>query len=192
MQAAAEFWQWFVAQEEEYLRFEEDQEPRFDRLLKAMHRVQKHLTFEFGPPAERREFILSADGIKEAFAAVVALKNAAPVLKRWEIIAFRPRRFPLSPLQIGEIHLEPAEVEVSLARNGKVVGLYLFLPESVPKRAREQLGFLMLDEALGEYDVESGLGMIEIEAKGSTKGYQRFPLPELAERYDKLRDQLAM
>ena len=48
--------------------FEKDRERVFDRLEIALHKVDSHLTFEFGPKEDgRREFTISADGIREAF-----------------------------------------------------------------------------------------------------------------------------
>jgi hypothetical protein len=190
MQAAQQFWLWFQQHEEEYLRFEQDLEPRFDRLQAALGKVQEGLTFEFGPPEDRRELILSADGIGDRFPAVVALKDAAPDLPRWQIIAFRPRRFELGSIRIGDILVTADTVECSLATDGNVAGLYLFLPDGIPQEPRLQIGYLLLDEALGEFDVETRLGLIEILPRSSNAGYDRFLLSELAPKFDALVAQL--
>src|SRR5438128_2325080 len=96
---AQEFWNWFVRQEELFT-FDPDNETEreklFDRLAIELQKIHPNLTFEFGPNEPRREFIISADGIKRAFPAVASLVEAAPPLDRWQVIAFRPRRIPLN------------------------------------------------------------------------------------------------
>jgi 1,4-alpha-glucan branching enzyme len=61
--AQQEFWDWFTQHEPELLDFEADRETVFDRLATELHKVHPDLTFEFGPPEEKREFVVSADGI---------------------------------------------------------------------------------------------------------------------------------
>lgn len=77
------FWDWFQANDERLYNFERDQEPTFDLLQTELQKVDKNLTFEFGPVENgRREFIISAGGIREAFPKVESLYATAPVLSR--------------------------------------------------------------------------------------------------------------
>ncbi len=93
--AEADFWKWFQTNEAMLFDFDRDQEAVFDRLAGEMHKVHQSLTFEFGPKENgRREFVISVDGIKDAFPSVEALYAAAPTLERWQFIKFRPRREP--------------------------------------------------------------------------------------------------
>src|SRR5882724_4779444 len=72
--AEADFWQWFQRNEADLFDFERDQEAIFDRLAAEMHKVHPSLTFEFGSKENgRREFVISADGIKDAFPKVESL-----------------------------------------------------------------------------------------------------------------------
>src|SRR6187399_703219 len=87
------FWKWFQANEARLFDFERDQDRVFAELGPAMKKVHSNLTFEFGPKKDgQREFVISADGIKDAFPAVIALADKAPELPRWNIIKFRQRR----------------------------------------------------------------------------------------------------
>ena len=62
------FWRWFQANETRLFDFEKDQDRVFNELQMQLHRIQPSLTFEFGPKEEgKREFVISADGIKDAF-----------------------------------------------------------------------------------------------------------------------------
>jgi hypothetical protein len=81
--------------------------------------VRPELTFEFGPIAEKREFVISAAGIKDAF-PVVALARAAPPLARRHIIRFRPRRDPTYTIQVGDDGIDPKDVQFSLVDSGRL------------------------------------------------------------------------
>jgi hypothetical protein len=75
----SDFWRWFQKNENALFDFERDQERTFDRLAAEMQKVDPSLTFEFGPKDDgRREFVISADGIVEAFPKVESLYAAAP------------------------------------------------------------------------------------------------------------------
>ena len=78
------------------------------------------------------------------------------------------------------------------ARNG--VGLWVntsFIPGFREDDADlKQIGYLLLDETLGEYDVESRLGLIKMLSPASQREGGRYPLRELAARFDELIFQL--
>jgi hypothetical protein len=85
MDSQLTFWQWFDAHQDELFDFEVDQERIFNDLSEQLIQVHPQLTFEFGPKADWREFVISAGGIREAFPAVSSLVAAAPKLDRWRI-----------------------------------------------------------------------------------------------------------
>ena len=93
----ARFWQWYQNHEDTLFQFEKDQERVFEILAVELHKIRPDLTFEFGPVKNgRRDFVISADGIKAAFPAVEFVFASAPKLKRWTFIKFRPRRSPMN------------------------------------------------------------------------------------------------
>jgi hypothetical protein len=190
-----QFWDWFIRHEEKLLNFEVDQERIFDKLANALQRVDRDLTFEFGPPEIQRELVISASGIYRAFPAVSALVAAAPTLERWRWTAFRPRRSVGNPVEFQGKCIYPTEVEFALADNGKIAGLYLFLPDfSEGDTALKMIGYLLLDEALGEFDVVTRLGFVEMRSRDTppdTTGMsKRYPLFELPRLFDQLNLQL--
>ncbi len=190
MTAEKKFWRWFSKNEAELFDFELDQERVFDRLSIELRRVHRNLTFEFGPKDDqraKREFVISAGGIRDAFAAVVALTTDAPPLSRWKITAFRPRRWPLNSIEIADTRIDPERVEFSLLDNGKIAGLYLYIPGYIEENSHyKHLGYLMLDEALGEYDVETALGLIKMLPFEAESEFERHPVTQLPELFDKL------
>jgi hypothetical protein len=174
----AEFWRWFQANETRLFDFESDRERVFDELQARLHKVKAGLTFEFGPKKNgARDFVISADGIKDVFPSVILLANAAPSLPRWKIIKFRPRR-GLGPISLNGLRLSPEQVDFTIERDGPKIGITLFMDgykESEHERYAG-VGFLMLDHALGEYDVETKVGFIEFKPRTakSTLTKQRF------------------
>ena len=185
------FWNWFIQHEDELLNFETDQERVFDKLAAQLGKIDSHVCFEFGPREDRREFVIGAGGFRESFPAVVALAKAAPALKRWRVTAFRPRRSSLCAVELGGENVDPANVRFSLLDNGRIAGFILYIPGyREDDVAFRQIGYLMLDEALGEFDVETRLGMIRMLAPEAESSYDRFPLARLPELFDELVNRL--
>jgi hypothetical protein len=185
--AKGEFWRWFSEHETELFDFEADQERIFDEVAAELQRIDPDLSFEFGPKEKKREFVISASGMKRAFPAVVSLAKAAPQLDRWQITAFRPRRDPQTVETFGGKQVLLAEVQFSLLDNGKTAGIYLFIPGyRDDDLVLKQVGYLLLDETLGEYDVEVGLGLIKMFAPDTRTPGERYPLSELPVLFDKL------
>lgn len=182
-----EFWNWFIQNEPKLFDFEANQEEIFDEIATQLQKVDPNLTFEFGPKAGRREFVISAGGISSSFSAVSSLADSAPPLERWSVIAFRPRRKPPNTVEFRGKRVDPCDVQVSLLDNGKMPGVYLFIPNfREDDTDLKQIGYLLLDEALGEHDVESRLGLIKMfSPETPTKG-KRYPLANLPALFDEL------
>lgn len=191
MTVESNFWNWFVQHESDLFAFDPNQnferEKLFGGLASELQRVHPDLTFEFGPPGDTRELVISAAGIKEAFPAVVSLTRAAPTFDRWRFTAFRPRRSPINIVQIGDLRIDPRDVQFTLLDNGRIAGIHLFMPGFRKDHTRfEQIGYLLLDEALGEYDVEMRLGLIKMLSTAVPTAGTRYALPELPARFDEL------
>lgn len=187
----AAFWSWFIQHEPELFGFDVDQEVEreslFDQVAAELQRVTRGLTFEFGPSGPTREFVISAAGIKSIFPAVIGLAKAAPVLERWRITAFRPRRAPIMTIEIEDRSVDPKDVQFSLLNNGEMAGIYLFIPGFRENDVGlQQIGYLLLDEALGEYDVESRLGLIKMLSPDTRTTGERYPFAELPLLFDRL------
>jgi hypothetical protein len=183
------FWQWFIAHSKELNRLEDARGPLLDSLAAALHSVSPELTFELGPSetGAPRQLVLSADGIRSAFPAVESLYRTAPRLSEWRFIKFRPRRAPLNNLTLGRDQFEPANARYLLVKDepGKV-GIVLFLEHYSSNRhdVFAKAGYLILDEALGEYDMETRVGSIDFLGADSRYFAQSHPLTELAQAFD--------
>jgi hypothetical protein len=183
------FWRWFQANETRLFDFERDQDRIFDELQTQLHRIQPSLTFEFGPKQEgKREFVISADGIKDAFPAVVGLADAAPPLPRWKITKFRPRRGFQSPVTLNGLRISPEQLQFTIEPDGDKAGITLFI-EGYNLREHEKYAgvvYLMLDQALGEYDVETKVGFIELKSNSAASNLAKQSFSSLATAFDKL------
>jgi hypothetical protein len=74
-----------------------------------------------------------------------------------------------------------------LRDNGKMAGLYMFIPGfREHDMDLKQIGYLLLDEALGEYDVESRLGLIKMLSPQTPTEGERHPFADLPALFDRL------
>jgi hypothetical protein len=181
------FWAWFQQHDAVLFDFESQPDRVFAAVATALAAVAADLTFEFGPLVDgRRDFVISAGGIRSAFAAVTTLAAAAPVLPRWNVIAFRQRRVPILGVKIGELAVRPKEVEFSLLSNELKLGIQLFFDKyrDDERTIWGQIGYLFLDQALGEYDVETKVGLIEFFPSSAHPEAVRYPLHELPMIFD--------
>jgi hypothetical protein len=183
-----EFWSWFARNEPRLFEFEKDLERVFDDLSKAMRKVHPDLTFEFSPVRDngQREFVISAGGIKAGFPAVEALFQAAPELKRWQWKKFRPRLSEPADITFNERTIPQTEVHYVMGRDQEKVGLLLFF-DGYTQEERAffgNVGFLYLDQILGEYAVAMQVGFIEFHSRESDYFAQSRPLSELQEHFD--------
>ncbi|MGY4495450.1 hypothetical protein [Pseudomonas sp. TE3610] len=183
----AQFWNWFVANQSALYRFTSPTDPVLDQLGSQLKQVNEDLTFELGPvqPEGRREFIISADGLKAAFPAVEALYAAAPKLDLWQVVKYRPRRSPVNTLTLGEHTFDPATVRCLLAKDGAKIGIVLMYDDYKQNDALfTQASYLLLDDALGEYAVETQVGFVSVRGMEDRWVKQSFPMTRLAAEFD--------
>jgi hypothetical protein len=162
------FWIWFEENSDTLFHFENNQEVIFNQLSKQLQKVNPDLTFEFGPiQNEKREFIISAGGIKSAFPAVENLYSVHPNSDKWVFIKFRPRRETLMSLKFNDLEIQPSELKYMFFKdeNPQKIGLLLLIKnfDDTQYNLYAQIGYLFLDQIIGEYDVETYLGAIEIQ-----------------------------
>ena len=158
-----DFWPWFEQNSMRLAEVSTGHERICGELVARLHRVHKSLTFVFGPVRDgRREFIVSADGIRDAFPAVRSLVAAAPDIPGWQIIAFRPATGTDVTIQMANCSLGPEDVWFHADRQDGKVGLTLYIRDMTPENEKLLCGamFLLLDSAIGEYDVETKVGSL--------------------------------
>lgn len=181
----SDFWKWFQRSDAMLFDFESDQVRSFELLSLELHKVHPKLTFEFGPKENnRRDFVISADGNLAAFPKVESLFAASPAMAKWKVIAFRPRRAATS-VQYNGLTVNAAKVRFLLRADGKKAGITIMIP-GYAKEAHEKyagIAFLLLDQALGEYDVETRVGFVNVQGMPVVPS-EALPFPKLASNFD--------
>lgn len=195
VRSEAQFWNWFVTNEEELYRHtsqdENAREELFDRLLIELHKVDVNLAFEFSSPQPIREFIISAEGNRESFPAVVRLQESFPGLPRWELIAFRPRRAPISIIRMGDLSLSSKDFLCVLLTRGTDVGLRLYIPGFQESDFRfKTIAYLFLEQALGEFDVETKISLLKFLPLEEKTDFKQIPFEDLPVHFDRLYNRL--
>ena len=90
-------------------------------------------------------------------------------------------------VELGGKRVDPDDVRFSLRDNGKMTGIFLFLPEFREDVIDlKQIGFLLLDRALGEYDVVTRLGLIEMFSPETQTDGKRYSYSDLPALFDQL------
>lgn len=181
------FWAWFAANEDRLFHFD-DEQTTLDELEEALHDVGSDLTFEIDHAVEdgTRELVISAGGIKSAFAAVTTLIAAAPALPRWRLVAFR-QRYPVGSVSLTfeGLRVDPKKVTYSLGDDGMDLAVCLYIPgHDADDERYGQIGYLLLDGALGETDVALKFGAIEFAHPDEHVADPRYPLFELPDHFD--------
>jgi hypothetical protein len=188
---SAAFWAWFAANSESLAKVKTGKEPICAALMAELTKVEKGLTWEFGPTIDgAREFTISADGAKELFPRVRAVIAAAPTLPAWKPVAFRQRK----PIKGMTLKLEAEQIDVSqilfrAAREGSKVGITVYIKGMSPKNEKAAMtqGFILLDYSLGEVDMETRIGSIEfLSLTDKVEKKDLHPLPDLPAEVDRL------
>ena len=166
------FWQWFQGNIDRFNRFEDDQQRLMDELTAQLHQIDDNLVHEISSAnSGTRELVISADGIKESFSSVVALTKAAPDIKGWTITAFRPRvDIAQFTLRYDGTDLAAKDYYFWLQPEGEHIDLILYVPGLSEDNRKEFVNacYVLLDMAIGEYDVATKIRYIDHRPLAST------------------------
>jgi len=185
----AAFWSWFKAHRVEIAKIKRADEPVAQQINEELHKIDPRLLFELGIGTEPKEFIVSADGVREAFPSVKRLVAAAPSIPGWKVIAFRPRKAAGLQIALDDGTKLSADdlafVVLPTAKPPAPIDLILYAPGvgGANDEAVKQVSFLLLDATLGEYDVETRVGGIAIKPIGDKPANAK-PLRELTRVID--------
>ncbi len=165
---ATDFWIWFEKNSQDYYQLKEEKlNSLFYKLDKQLSKINEDIAFEFSADLidGKREFIISADGILSAFTDVIDLVEKAPKLDGFKIIAFRPKSNvdDISTIEYEDISLGPDDVYFTYRKNGDTVDIVLYLKGyDSDFEEWENAAFILLDTIIGEYDVATKIGSIDM------------------------------
>lgn len=185
------FWDWFLEHEPQILTITQEQPDFVNDLNQALKRIHPDLACEVGTGLDgKRELVLSAGGIRDAFPWVNRTVDSAPALDRWRIVRFKPRLPDLSEwfVVLNGKRMSPTDIRfVGEMSRGKI-NITGFLPgyRKTPDDIYEQIFFILLDATLGEYDVVMRIGEISLRPLPAQEHPKLRPLPELRDLVDSL------
>ncbi len=180
-----EFWSWFEKNGELFRDPDTIQNSALDRLRDQLQKVDQGLTYELGVANGRTtEIVISADGNKKLFPKVFDVVNAAPNLIDWKVTAFRQPGKADSTIEMNGTSLDPSDIWFKTEPDSSRTGITLYI-RGLNEENRNtilSLAFVLLDNALGEFVVETAVGFIEFETlpplpeHASLKPFSQLPL----------------
>jgi len=182
------FWNWFSKNASQYYHFEQNQDALFQKLKSELDKIDPNLVFEFSPILEdgKREFVISADGIKSSFPTVTNLTNQAPTIDKWVIVAFRqPRKF-IDQINYDGLTIKFENVFFRYEKNNGKINLELNMKNFYESAEWTAATFILLDNVLGEYHTEMSLDFIDKKELDESEKHELFPiamLPQIIQDY---------
>lgn len=190
--AIAHFWAWWRDHRDDISAglSSDDLNLVVDQLTKAVHRIDKRLSWEVAPASGRGSFMLvvSSGGDPELRAMARRWRKAAPTDDaRW---AFSDVRLPVAEpdgltLDVGNLTVVFGDARFAVRESRAELDVLVSHPmfPDMPVEARRHIAFMILDATLGEEVVETWVGGIDVAdevADGLTPA-------ELRKRFEELR-----
>jgi len=186
------FWEWFTHHQNELLAFEGTKDSIYGELINQLSQIHPDLFFEMGPVSKRghRVVILSANGITEAKAEVLALLESAPTLPGFQFQAFREREgLANKTIALGEVSFGYEDLYFLYADEGKKIGLCLFIRGYEDENSQiKNVIFLLLDSLIGEQDAMEYIAWLEWEVLDEKNKDQYSPITDLVALVDEKKE----
>jgi hypothetical protein len=169
--AISEFWQWWTASgAAETAAAIENQTPErvAARISRRVERIDRRLGWELAAGlTSRHVLVVTPEGDPGLRAAARRWRRAAPDPDRvWQYADARPPAADLDgvTLQVEGITLDVALTTLVVRMSGAALDVGVHHPRfaGLPEQARTTAAFLILDQALGEADVETWIGTVDV------------------------------
>jgi hypothetical protein len=155
------FWTWFAENCEAFRDPPGDDRRNIDKLGSLLSEIREGLVVEFSLTGGRaEEIVISADGKKDLFAAVIEVVQAAPPIPGWRVTAFRQPGNPNVTIEMNGMKLGANDIWFSAEPSDGKTDLLLLVRGMTEENHQMLAGavFVLLDNALGEFIVETALG----------------------------------
>ena len=166
-QRIAVFWTWF-SQHAPELHADKDLEHVMMRIGVELARVDADLIAEVGELDDsKRNLVITADGHKELFPRVKEVFAARPdSVEGWKIVAFRQRdpRTAGFSIEMNGQTITAKNVKFVATRADDKLDIDVFIPGFTTMEEMGSMAYVLLDHTIGEYDMETKIGAIDIAA----------------------------
>ena len=178
----AKFWKWFEKNSPRFQAFEADRDQLIPLLSEQLSRYKEGLTFEVGVENEGvRDLVISADGVRDLFYAVHKLTEFSPQIPGWRVVAFRPRMddYTRFSCTFDGRSFDPKSIwfHARIENNLFDIIIYHSNYEDTDRNLIASGTYILLDMALGEYDVVTGIHYIDhqlLPANPESEGLRPF------------------
>lgn len=185
------FWDWFIENEEMIFDNVEENGTEIAIIIqKELTKVHQELHFEipFLIENDKRDFIISADGIERVFDEVVALKDSAPELKLFDVIAFRPRTYQKDQVvEMDGIFVSYEDVYFQYDLTDLPIDINVYIKDYDGSDNRYvHAYFILLDTLIGEYDAVTLIGDTHVYPLKEEEIDDLIPITKIVELIDEL------
>lgn len=168
------FWSWFYENKDRISKIQPPHDPMIQEIGKRLQKISPALCWE----SSEDDFVVSADGIRAVFPLVEKVVAAEPRMPGWTVTAFRQPKD--ADLTMGGRTYDGNSVRIVVAKREGLTDVTVFL-DGLNEENRDSMsgaGFLLLDCAIGEYDVATKLGAINFQPMALAPG-GHLPLSDL-------------
>ncbi len=184
----ATFWKWF-AEHASALKTDPDLQKVMETVSNETEKIDPGLIGEIAVDGDKRQLVLSADGKRELFPLVQATYAARPTqLDGWSVVAFRPRAKADDgmTIELAGNKITPRDVKFVATPAEHKLDVVVFIPGFTTIDEMGSLGFVLLDHAVGEYDMETKIAGVDFAGLDKAPATAK-PLTELPAQVDALR-----
>ncbi len=174
------FWEFFAENDTAIFAIISGKEPIAEELTSRLKEIDGYLVWSIGGSVAdaKRDFVISAGGIKNSFPVVTNLYNSAPKnLDHWNFIAFSPKT-DTNEIQFGGKSRKVDDIYFTIEKPDDKYDIAVYI-NNYDKGTDDQIVYLFLDSLLGEYNVEIKLGGIDISDLGGKDTNTLLPLKQL-------------
>jgi len=188
--AIRNFWNWFLANEHLFYfgtENEDERENLFKKISGKLKKFNETIVYEFSPIKKdnTKEFCISADGMKDAFADVKSIVNLAPEHEHWEFTAFRQRVQSESlEIKMGEIKIGYEDIYFRCGEQEGKFGIEFNIRDYYESDMLQNAVIILLDSLLGEYDAVMEIDFVDWKKLDKSKKKRYFRFVELRKIID--------
>ncbi len=177
------FWEWFMANEAQLWKIDQDTEKIYRLIRVALDKVCPGLTFEIAMAVTdgKRQFFISDGGNSSYTIQVDDLHRAAPDLARWQIIKHTSTPIVGTGVATTGASKTEEDIRFQLFNDGEKVGILLMFANYMESK-RDTFARIapdLLKEAIGEQMLMSRVGFIDYSGPESNFYTNARPLSDI-------------